>query len=234
VLWKGRQEISPETRNTIEMMTPNILRKLTAELAQPIMSERQVVYILCLVRKIVDRDSNKQRWNSLKLYCNWAMHTDLTYESIRPFIQQIGDFFLATFSPDGTGVSQAQHEVIQKLVYLDGFREDMHTFFVEHNLPHALTDDGEKWNDFIRHYGGVIHDGSLVYSGKCLQLIKRMTFTTLPSSSEAVPFNIKWELLFNDGRGVSLMLHPNWKLVGSRLEVTYPARGGEPGTPPSL
>jgi hypothetical protein len=215
------------------MMTPDILRKLTAELAQPITSERQVVYILCQVRKIVDRDPNRQRWNSLKLYCDWAMHTDLTFDSrTRPFIQQIEDFFLATLSPDGAGVSQAQHEAIQKLVYLDGFREDLHTFFVEQGLPHDLADDGEKWNGFLRHSGGVIHDGSLVY-GKGLQLIKRMTFTTLPSSSEAMPFNIKWEILFNDGRGVSLMLHPNWKLLGSRLNVTYAARDGEPETPPA-
>src|SRR5579863_4303820 len=104
---------NPTPGSTIETMTPDIIRKLTSELAEPITTERQVVYILCQVRKIVDRDSNKQRWKSLKLYCDWAMHPDLTFDSrTRPFIQEIENYLLATMSPEGTGVSQAQHAAI--------------------------------------------------------------------------------------------------------------------------
>lgn len=199
-------------------MTPETLRKLTAELAEPITTERQVVYILCQVRKIVDRDSNKQRWKSLKLYCDWAMHPDLTFDSrTRPFIQEIENYLLATLSPEGIGVSEAQHAAIQRLVYLDGFRDDLHTFLGEQGLPHDLTSDNTRWNDFLRQYSGVIHDGSLVYSGSGLQLITQMTFSTLPPSSEVMPFNIKWEIQTKDGQILSLMLHPNWKLVGSLL-----------------
>src|ERR1700690_3401480 len=181
-------------------MTDDILRKLGAELIEPVTTERQVVYILCQVRKIVDRDPNKQRWKSLKLYCDWAMHPDLTYDNrTRPFIQEIETWLLATLSPEGTGADEAQNAAIQRLVYLDGFRDD--------------------WNRFPAQYGGVIQDGSLVYSGTDLQLVKQMTFTTMPPSSEAVPFDIRWEIQAKSGQRLSLKLHPNWSLAESLLIV---------------
>jgi hypothetical protein len=70
-------------------------------------------------------------------------------------------------------------------------------------------------------HGGVIHDGSPVYSGNGLRPISQMTFTTLPASSPSMPFNIKWEIQTKDGQTLSLMLHPNWKLVGSFLIRTH-------------
>jgi hypothetical protein len=95
------------------------------------------------------------------------------------------------------------------------FGADLHTFLVEQGLPHDLTDDNPRWNDFVRQYGGVIHDGSLVYAGSGLQLISQVTFTTLPPSSDTMPFNTKWEIHTRDGQTLSLMLHPNWKWLGA-------------------
>lgn len=201
-------------------MTDDILRKLGAELIEPVTTERQVVYILCQVRKIVDRDPNKQRWKSLKLYCDWAMHPDLTYDNrTRPFIQEIETWLLATLSPEGTGADEAQNAAIQRLVYLDGFRDDLHRFLDEQGLPNDLTVNDSRWNRFLAQYGGVIQDGSLVYSGTDLQLVKQMTFTTMPPSSEAVPFDIRWEIQAKSGQRLSLKLHPNWSLAGSLLIV---------------
>src|ERR1700690_474579 len=201
-------------------MTDDILRKLGAELIEPVTTERQVVYILCQVRKIVDRDPNKQRWKSLKLYCDWAMHPDLTYDNrTRPFIQEIETWLLATLSPEGTGADEAQNAAIQRLVYLDGFRDDLHRFLDEQGLPNDLTVNDSRWNRFLAQYGGVIQDGSLVYSGTDLQLVKQMTFTTMPPSSEAVPFDIRWEIQAKSGQRLSLKLHPNWSLAESLLIV---------------
>jgi hypothetical protein len=218
-------------------MLPDIRTKLVPELLEPITTERQVVYILCQLRKLVDRDPDKQRWKSLKLYCDWAMHPDLTFDNrTRPFLQEIDSFFFVMESPEGTGITPEQNAAIQKLVYLDGFRDELRAFLVEQKelepeLSLELTNDDEKWKAFLLHYGGVIRDGSLVYSGNDLQLIRRMTFTFLPPSSDTVPFNIKWEIEAKDGGRFSFMLHPNWKLVGSFLIRKHARTGLEPTAP---
>jgi hypothetical protein len=56
-------------------MTPDIIRKLTAELDQGITTEVQVVYLLAGIRKIIERDNVGDRYSDLKFHCDWALHS---------------------------------------------------------------------------------------------------------------------------------------------------------------
>jgi hypothetical protein len=53
--------------------------KLRLELAKPITEEGQVVYVLSLIRKIleVEKGKNDRKYQKLKFYCDWALHTEI-------------------------------------------------------------------------------------------------------------------------------------------------------------
>src|SRR6266566_2316501 len=58
-------------------MKPDIIAKLSNELAEPIVSERQVVYILVELRKLIELNDDGDTFKTLKFYCDWAVHAVL-------------------------------------------------------------------------------------------------------------------------------------------------------------
>jgi hypothetical protein len=52
------------------MMERDIVHKLTEELAQNINSERQVVYILIEIRKLLEKEEALEKFPDLKLCCD--------------------------------------------------------------------------------------------------------------------------------------------------------------------
>jgi hypothetical protein len=55
-----------------------IVEKLRAVLSDEIDSECKVVYILCETRKLLDKYPTQPVPVTLKMYCHWALHIDLT------------------------------------------------------------------------------------------------------------------------------------------------------------
>ena len=97
----------------------SILDKLQKALTRPISSEDQVVYILVEIRKLIDLQ-NEPSLMSLKLYCDWAVHTELTYASrTRPILTLVDDDLFNCFHPKGHGTSPEDNEKLQRLLYLD-------------------------------------------------------------------------------------------------------------------
>jgi hypothetical protein len=65
-------------------MQDEIIRKLEAELHQTIKSERQVVYILVEIRKLMYRDKvPKGRYPHLRMLCDWAVHAHLDRDIVK-------------------------------------------------------------------------------------------------------------------------------------------------------
>jgi hypothetical protein len=51
--------------------------------------------------------------------------------------------------------------MFRDFIILDTFRSQLRECFDETGIRTDLTDDNVRWNDFVRHYAGVIEDGSL-------------------------------------------------------------------------
>lgn len=51
-------------------MTPDIIRKLEAELKTGITTEVQVVYLLVAIRKLIERDKLEDQYAGLKFHCD--------------------------------------------------------------------------------------------------------------------------------------------------------------------
>ena len=65
-----------------------IIENLRRELAEPIVAERQVVYILVEMRKLLEGDELEiqklirrrelPKFDGLRFFCNWALDADMT------------------------------------------------------------------------------------------------------------------------------------------------------------
>ena len=55
-------------------MRPDILTKLAAEFRHPIVSERQVVYIMVQLRKLIELNGDGGQYKALKFHCDWVAH----------------------------------------------------------------------------------------------------------------------------------------------------------------
>src|SRR5437899_1770065 len=54
-----------------------LLNKVAKELGNRITTEAQAVYILVQIRKLLE-DSGTKKFEVLKMFCDWALHTELS------------------------------------------------------------------------------------------------------------------------------------------------------------
>jgi len=136
-------------------MKPQILEKLETELRQKI-TERQAVYILVQLRKLIDEDKNgREKHSALNFYCDWAVHTHLDRKGAKRFIDEVEKYVAALLDLE-TGYVIYKQSDATKLISLDSFRQELGVFLTEQNLPTHLVSDEKQWHDFLLHYGGII------------------------------------------------------------------------------
>jgi hypothetical protein len=184
-------------------MLPDILQKLEKELRRKITSERQVVYILVQIRKVVDKEY-KENFETLKLHCDWAVHTELTRTSARALLGKLNQWYSALAG--WTSPNEASQKLAEKLG-LESFRADFRRFLEHHGLPGSFC-DGDSWFDFLYHYVRVIQDCPLVCKAKTQHDWKfdEVVLVGDPDDTwSADRVAIQWELL-KDGRVFSLSL----------------------------
>jgi hypothetical protein len=206
---------------TGKAMKEEIKRKLADSLAGSF-SEQAVTYILVKVRELLDAersslaetDQRVKEINSLKAYCDWTVHVEMTYAGrTKPFLKAIDDYV--------QGLASDKKE-IETLYYLEDFRSRLEQFLNEEKIPSDLTTNLERWVEFLRHYAGIVHNRTMTYEGPALTQVRRMTFTTIvPAASiyifdaqgckRPLPFGVKVAITKKDGSTASLIL-PEWKL----------------------
>jgi hypothetical protein len=135
-------------------MVKDILSKLDAELRQEITSERQVVYILVQIRKLIDSDKLSEDFEALKLHCDWAVHPKLNKSSAKRLLRKLNDRHSELRSKSGP--QEAMSELSEKLG-LQAFQVEFHKFLQFYNLNESSC-DGNWWFAFLYHYSRVIQD----------------------------------------------------------------------------
>jgi hypothetical protein len=51
--------------------------------------------------------------------------------------------------------------MVREFLFLDTFRFEFKKFMRAYDLPTAVCDEDLRWNEFLKHYAGVVEDGSL-------------------------------------------------------------------------
>jgi hypothetical protein len=165
-----------------------IEKKLNRECKEPITSERQVVYILAEIRKLLELENGQNRYPSLNFYCNWALHSRISSSAEARRIVEIFDraerFFVQmentpagqqVLDPDLVWMDQLNPEV-----ELQNLKREFREFCDLHHITGLLVSDEEEWLRFLQQYAGVIEDVPLISSDNSLQYVKEVMTKRIP------------------------------------------------------
>jgi hypothetical protein len=192
-----------------EEMTANaIVDKLRAALSDAVDSECKVVYILAESRKLLESYPPDPLPFALKLYCHWALHVDLESPGTTlPFLKRV-DNYVAGLLVAKEDLIEA-HAMMREFVLLDTFKQQFRKLLQAFNLPTEICDDDKRWQQFLKHYAGVIEDGSLSCEAKTqrLKLVKEVIFgkgRRALSHDFYAPFDLAWTIVLLDRRKVTV------------------------------
>src|ERR1700691_1124091 len=217
-------------------MKHSIVEKLRTFLADDIDSECKVVYALAESRKLLDTSPPDPFPFALKIYCHWALHVDLDNpKTTLPFLERVDEFVASVL---GGNDMVKEHQMFREFVFLDTFRGQFKQFLKAYDLPTAVCDEAPRWHQFLRHYAGVIEDGSLSCSAdsKRLKLISAVVFTRgRPTADTYVPFRFSWHIALHDGKTLTVdagAAAPDGKEMifhSVRLHLKAEGRAAQPG-----
>jgi hypothetical protein len=191
----------------VEMTANAIVMKLNAILVAPVDSECKVVYVLCEVRKLMEQRIPKQaRPFALNMYCHWALHVELHgQDTIAPFLRQIDAYV------DGVLVGHedfaATDRIVRDFALLDTFRSELRGFLHDNGIRREFTENDALWHEFVKHYAGVIEDGSLSFrEPNGLKHVKEVTFVKGRDAmaGSTLPFDMRWSVALLNGRSLDI------------------------------
>jgi hypothetical protein len=166
-------------------MRPDIVRKLRNELSEPIRSERQVVYLLAELRKVMELESIERieaggpadtRYFALKFYCDWAVHVRLDQSGAQRIVQRFDQYqqFMEELASPGKDKVTADPGFLQELdqsLNLTRFREQLGVYLHSHELSSEMATNEELWVTFLTYYSHVIEDAPLISEVKGLEWV---------------------------------------------------------------
>lgn len=136
-------------------MVKDILGKLEIELQQEIISERQVVYILVQIRKLIDTDELAKKFEALKLHCDWVLHTALDRQSAKRLLGTLNNKFRELLNRDGNS-KDAMRDLRDQLG-LQPFKDEFLKLVQHYGLDESFCTE-KWWFDFLSQYSRVILD----------------------------------------------------------------------------
>jgi hypothetical protein len=162
--------------------------KLNRECKEAITTERQAVYVLAEIRKLVELENSHNRYPALNFYCNWALHPCISKSAEARRIVEIFDRAEKFFSqmdntPDGEELVNPDWSWTNQLspeVALENLKLEFRQFCNLHNITGRLVSDEEEWLRFLDLYVGVIEDVPLISADANLQYVKEVTTRRIP------------------------------------------------------
>lgn len=188
------------------MAEPTILEKLRCELAQEITTERQVVYVLAEIRKLLELRDEKDTFFALNFHCCWALHTRMDKTGARRILEKFDEAHAAAIAAGGTRPENVPaglwSEVLDTMMYVK-FAGELEKYLALHNLPAALVQSMARWTQFLSLYTDIIEECPLQLAAQRIGLphIKAVTvfkiregFPPAASTREEVMFGAEWQL----------------------------------------
>jgi len=177
-------------------MTPDIVYKITKELEQEIVSERQVVYILVELRKLLETkgwDKN-EGYRALMFSCDWAAHSRLNRESAKA-ITMLFDQYESSYRREPVGVSQAGIPELVEFCEHSRFRTQFIEACERNDIPVVALRDNDWWRSFLKHFSEVVRDCPIEAKPETTTYVTRVTASAIDPTSIGIfnkQFAICW------------------------------------------
>ena len=185
--------VTPERAKLLEVER-DIVRKLTEEFALRITSERQVVYILVELRKLLEKNDTLQKYPALKLCCDWAAHPRLSFASAQN-IMALFDRYEARFRREAVGVSQAGIPELVEFCEHTRFRAQLIESCESNGIPPDAPKDDEWWRLFLELFSEVVRDCPLEAKADNTTYVTRVVASAIAPESIGIvnkQFGICW------------------------------------------
>jgi hypothetical protein len=188
-----------------QMGYPAIIEKLRNELRLPIRSERQVVYILVELRKLMDLNKDGAKFFALKFYCDWAVHSHLDHAGAQTIVKRfnifqrfIDDIGRASHGQRITPVDSKVLDELEATVQLSKFNTQFREYLELHHLNASVATKKNRWVNFLTYYCAVIEDCPLQCSGKNLKYTDEVVTTVIhskrkPITAADIKLVIEWQ-----------------------------------------
>jgi hypothetical protein len=177
-------------------MERDIVSKLNHELGQPITSERQVVYILVGLRKLLELRKTLDDYWTLKLCCDWAVHPVLDRATAQVVLSRFDDYE-TKYRRDNVGVCQAEMPELTDFVEHKAFRNELIAACQRYGICPDTFLGNDSWRSFLAHYTEVIRDCPFEAKAEKTTYVTRVTAhaVTREMTAAIMPnkqFGIQW------------------------------------------
>jgi hypothetical protein len=144
-------------------MTPDILRKLAAELDRGITTEVQVVYLLAGIRKLIERDKIEDQYPALKFHCDWALHSSMDQAAAKAVLKEFdAAHTLLRGNVELHDLPAPLKSEIDRISKMRCFKKELSKFLTAYGLPPLTQHRHDGWVHFLHLYTKVIEDIPLV------------------------------------------------------------------------
>jgi len=153
----------------------DIRSKLRREFSEPITSERQVVYILVEIRKLLELNDDAEYFPALTFYCDWAAHAVMDKEGAKRIVRRFNEWQRISDEARLSGIEPIldQHfrAELDETTELRRFREQLDTYLTRNQLDSSVAAERLKWRAFVEFYAQVIEACPLKCSEPGLQYV---------------------------------------------------------------
>jgi hypothetical protein len=193
-------------------MIRDIAHKLSEELAQTITSERQVVYILVELRKLLEKKDllKGERFKALRFCCDWTVHSKLDRDSAKT-ITELFDRYETMYRCEPVGVSQAGIPELVEFCEHGRFRQQFIAACQTVDIGSSAISDDEWWRAFLAQFSEVVRDCPIEAKPRGTTYVKRVTASAIDPNSIGI-FNKQfaifwmWECRDRDSPGSAVSL----------------------------
>lgn len=123
--------------------------------------QREVVYILVQVRKILELLEDETNFKTLKFHCDWCLHTKLSGSGARNVLGTIDEFFTAG-KPWKSELGVRLRRSLCELTSMTKFKTELREMLRVSDLPCSICDNGPKWCEFAEYYSHIVERIPLV------------------------------------------------------------------------
>lgn len=205
-------------------MKSAILEKIERTLNGPLDQEALVVYLLVETRKYLELTNGHQRLPKLWLFCNWALHSQLSGPPAQQIVADVDGYLQKSI---GKMMPESDIQAFERILNLGDFRSELRAFLQSENLPTNVCDDDQRWRSLLSVYARIIEDCPLTVTGaaNATVLIDQMvvSFMDTGAASGLTPqtvdfFPMDWDFFKARTKRGTLRLRPDGELAGSTLE----------------
>lgn len=153
-------------------MQSAIIAKLKQEFAEPISTERQVVYILVELRKLLELTGSQAKYDALWFHASWAVHPRMHKGVAAKLLEHFDEAYPLLKDKELYELPSDLQRAITDAIALRHFQRQLKDFLVQNDLSTSIA--GRQWTAFLRLYASVIKDCPLVVSAGKLKNISHV------------------------------------------------------------